>query len=347
MTSKELSALIRNNQIPGVLLLSGNSPYVKQKMLSRIVSALVPVGMEDFNLTVFDKKNTDMRDVFDVAMQFPMMSEKRVVIVDDFSWSSLSDSALGCMEDNIPNLPETTVLVFRQEVNAIQKKGNSKKALALIEKYGQVCEANKLAGTELYTFLMGYAKKMGCVLSRTNAEYLVSQAGDEENMLINELSKICNYVNGNESDGEVKKSHIDLLATKTLETKVYLLTDNLLKGMFDRAYEVYDILVKQKTEPEYLLGIIAGTFIEMYRVKVAGTYKHSRAELMEAFDYKNRDFVLAKAEKNVRNYTVAQLKQAIDLLAEADLKLKTARDDGYLIIEQLMVKLTLIITNNG
>lgn len=337
---KQLKQHIKAKDFFRVYLIIGNESYLKQFYTNQIVEKNLNLELESFNYTFFEGKGLDIRDVYETAVLMPMMSDKRCIVVDDFKIDSLGEKELKKADEIFSNLPESTVLIFKQD--SFSKK-TGKKVMTLFEKYGAVCELNKRTGADLIRPLVSSASKYGCTLDNTTAQYLVSCVGDDFNVLINELNKVCNFVGA----GVIKKEHIDAVAVKTLDAKVYYLTKALLSNNFEKAYEVLDSLLQMKTEPEYILGAIIGTYVDMYRVKVFLSNGIEPSALSESFNYKGREFVISNAARDGKKMDLATIRKCLDVLSKADTKLKTGRDGGKsrLVIEEAIVKLLLI--SNG
>lgn len=336
---KQLKQHIKAKEFFSVYLMTGDESYLKQLYTNTLVEKNIDPAFESFNFDKFEGKGLDIRDVFEKAMMMPMMSEKRCIVVDDFKLDSMGEKDVNLFEETLQNLPESTILIFRQDSVPFSKK-SGKKILSLIDKFGAVCELNKRKGQDLIKPLISSAGKQNCQLSPAMAQYLVTNVGDDFNVLINELNKVCNFVR----EGEITKEHIDAVAVKTLDSKVYYLTSALLSNNFDKAYSVLDSLFRMKTEPEYILGAIIGTYVDMYRVKVALASGVNPSVLKDSFNYNGREFVISNAQRDSKYLDLNKIRKCLEALSEADMKLKNGRDNVALIIEQVMVKL-LLITN--
>ena len=335
---KGLRKNIREKAFFPVYLFFGDESYLKTHYVNLLAQTAVDKGFESLNLDRFDGKNTDLRTIFDRALTLPMLSEKRVVIVEDYKLESLTEKDAKALSASFEELQGgNSVLVFLQSGDTFGKK-NGKKAIALFEKFGAVCELNRRKGSELIKPLISSAAKQGVVLSPAMAQYLVSCVGDDFNVLINELTKVCNYA----GSGEVTKKHIDAVAVKTVDAKVSSLTRSLISGNFEKAYDILDSLITLKTEPNYILGSIIGTYVDMYRAKVACQCTGTAQPLAPLFNYKGREFALNYAARDASKIELSALRACLDELNAADAKLKSTGTAQTLIIEQLMVKLLLI-----
>ena len=334
---KQLKAHIRGGEFLPAYIFYGNEDYLKKSYADLLCNKAVGKDFFDFNFQEFEGKDTDFSDVFDTAVMMPLMSEKRCVLVRDAKLESISDENFALFEGYFADPCESTVLVFLQ-VNNDFSPVKAKKVIDLIKKKGAACILNKRQGSELTKPLISSASKQGCELSLRAANYLVSVVGDDYNTLINEVNKICSFVGG----GEITKEHIDAVAIKTDDAKIYDLTKFLLAKNFDKAYEVLSVLIKQKVEPEYILGAIISTYVDMYRAKVSLICGIGAEELSEAYSYGKTAFRLKNGARDSSRLDIDTVRKCLDVLSEADLKLKSGRDNPTVILEQLMVRLFLV-----
>ena len=333
---KELKRHLKDGVFLRAYLICGDEDYLKQHYTMLLCESAVEEAFRALNFDQFEGKNTDLRDVFDRAATLPMLSSRRCLLVDDYPLDSLNEKALKDLEASLDALPDSAVVIFRQMQNGLGK--NAKKLTAMFDKAGAVCELDRRKGQDLFKPLIASAAKRGCTLSPAMAQYLVSCVGDDFNVLIGELSKVCAY-----AKGEITKQHIDLLAVKTLDARVYDLTRALMQHDYEKAHRVLEILLTLRTEPNFILGTIISSFVDLYRVKVAVTCCGSTEPLMQVFNYKNRAFALNYIARDAAKLSLPQIRACLGELRNADLKLKSTGDNGELILETLMVRLLLLM----
>ena len=260
---KELKAHIKSGDFHCVYLICGDEDYLKKNYTDMICQKNVSGAFESFNLEKFDGKGISLQDVFEQASIMPMMSDKRCLVVEDYKLEGANEKDISHITAYVESCPDTSIVIFLQK-NPEFSLAKAKKAADIISKHGAVCTLNKRTGNDLIKPLISSANKQGCILSTQMANYLVSQVGDDFNVLINELHKVCGY-----ADGEITKAHIDAVAVKTDDVKIYYLTKALMQKDFDKAYKVLHTLLKQKISAEYILGTIISAYVDMYRAKVS------------------------------------------------------------------------------
>lgn len=333
---KELNAHIRKGDFLPAYLITGDEDYLKRLYCDKLISAVVGDDLSGFNLDRFDSKNGEIVKILDACELMPMMNDRRCVLAEDIKLESISDGDFELLNGYFLNPPDFTVLIFYQSGDIQSTK--TKKMLDLFKRFGAVCVINKRKGKELTKSLTTAASKQNCVLSESVANYFVSVCGDDYNTLINELSKLCHYA----GEGEITKKHIDEVAVKTDDAKVYYLTKALLSKDFNRAYEILASLLRQKTEPEYILGTIISTYVDIYRARISVACSQGAEALAADFGYRNNAFRLSNAVRDSRGMSIEAVRKCLDELYSADRKLKFSRDSATVIFEQLMVRLFLI-----
>lgn len=337
---KELKAHIRSGEFYPIYLICGDEDYLKKTYTDMICSKNVSGAFESFNLEKFDGKGASLQDVFEQASIMPMMGDKRCIVVEDYKLEGANEKDITQIAAYAESCPDTSIVIFHQK-NAEFSLAKAKKAADIISKHGAVCTLNKRTGSDLIKPLISSANKQGCILSTQMANYLVSQVGDDFNVLINELHKVCGYAAG----AEITKAHIDAVAVKTDDVKIYYLTKALIQKDFDKAYKVLHTLLKQKVSAEYILGTIISSYVDMYRARVS-LFCGERAEALSAdFGYKNTAFRLTNGARDSSKMDLPTIRKCLEVLSEADMKLKKSYDDETVVLEKLMVKLFLV--SNG
>lgn len=334
---KSLKAHIKNGDLMPVYLFNGDEDYLRKLYCDMLIEKAVNKDFFDFNFQEFDVKNLDLRDVFEASEMLPMMSDRRCVLVRNAKLESMNDEDFSLLKTYLENPCESTVLIFYQSDKEFPLT-KAKKAADIIRKTGAICTLKKRSGNDLIKPLMKSAEKQGCQLSQQAANYLVSVVGDDFNVLINELGKVCHYAGG----GEITKSHIDEVAVKTDDAKIYDLTKFMLMKKFDKAFEILSVLLRQKVEPEYILGAITGSYVDMYRAKVSLACGMRADELADAYSYGKMAFRLTNGAKVSSGIDINTVRRCLDELHKADTKLKNSRDNPNIILEQLIVRLFLV-----
>ena len=72
---------VRNGVIAPIYLLEGEEPFFIDRLSSFLFDTLAPEGQRDFDAEIFYGLESDAKRIADSCRQFPVMSERRVVLV--------------------------------------------------------------------------------------------------------------------------------------------------------------------------------------------------------------------------------------------------------------------------
>ena len=184
---------------------------------------------------------------------------------------------------------------------------------------------------------MKKAAKRGCVISRADAQHIAELTLCDLSLASAETDKLCSYA----GTGEITAEMIDKLTIKQLDTSIYSLATELLKGNRRQALLILDDLIAQKIEPVVILATLSSNYIDFYRAKTAQGAGKSSQQTADDFGYaKNRTFVVTKAMNLVSRLDTEHIRNCLDILFNADLALKTSAINYRTVLEETIVKLS-------
>ena len=323
-----------------VYIFFGEDGWLKKNYTDKIIKKITDPD-DVFNFAKFGA-DCELQEVYDFAMQLPMMADKKCVILSDYDFEGCSKNDFDRLIELLSDMPDTSVFILEFDTVEFDSKKSAKfkKLVAAAEKSGGIAvKLDHRRLPELVKMLSDGAQKRGCRMDGTVAKYLIETAGDDINTLKNELDKLCAFV----GSGVIDKKTVDSVSVKTVEASVY----NLSKYIFDcnvtEALNLLDELFFMRIEPMIILHTISSVYVDMYRVYTAKKSGAKIPEISSAFGYKNREFILDKAAQNLRKFDFNKLKLSLDTLIGADSALKSFRADNKLILEQLIIRLIYII----
>lgn len=317
----------------------GVESYLVEQYARMVVRETVEEGFDAFNLQQFDGGEVSIAELEDAVEALPMMTDRKCVVVRDLDpCSGDTDRLLRLMEQ----VPDSCVLVFRQMTVLPDKRKNGwKEFLKMAEKQGVVMHFERKDVTEAAKMLAGGAKRRGCRLDVADAHYLVEQVGNDLNLLIHELDKLCALAG---EDGEITRRMIDTACPKNLEAKVFDLSKDILYRRRQQAFDLLHQLRIQRAEPVMVLGALSGAFSDFYRAKVAvasGTSAESMAAHFKS--YKGKEWKLKSAARDCGRQTIETLRTCLQILAETDTALKLRSGEEWVLLEQTVARLMEIV----
>lgn len=341
ITESELKKQLKEGGLKRVYFLYGEETYLSGHYASQI--AAKAVGKDDlaeFNLQKFDGRKCTAEELEDAAEALPLMADAKCVVVRDY------DAAAGGMANQerllrlVSDPPEACVMVFWQDAVEADVKKNAKwKAFAAaVEKCGVCVEFPRKSTADIVKLLCSGASRRNCRLLPENARLLVEQCGDDLNLLLNELDKLCALA----GEGEITREMIESAGSKNLEASVFDLSKAILQNHYARAYAILHRLLSQKEEPVNILAVLSTAYADLYRAKVAAAAGKQADTLTADFQYRGREFRLRNAARDASRLSMDVLRSSLDTLAQADLRLKSSRVDKRVVLEQTAAKLIVL-----
>ena len=338
LTEKALWSNIKSGEFLPVYLIKGSENYLKLNYANLLADSVVPAGLEVFNFHKLDGETVGMNELVECVEALPAMAPQTCVLVHDLDFEKLSDPDREDLTALLEDAPDTCVLIFWQDTVGFPLKNKKmKEMLKLIDTVGAVVDLDGRSREDLRRFIAQECKKREKSISPRAAEYLLDSVGEDMANLVTEVDKLCNYV-----DTEVTEADVDAVSVKSLESTAFQMIDALLDNQFDRVFRSISILFDMKTEPMMILGALVSTYSDMYRAKVILNEGGREGDLKALFPqaYKS-DFKLKNAFRRAGRFSMPALRKSLELLAEADTKLKSTSEDHRTVFEKLMVELAL------
>ena len=326
---------IKEGKFSPAYLFYGEEDYMKRYYLSKIKARAVGDNLPEFNLHSVDGTKADIDQIIELAIGLPMMNDYLLIIVNDFDFAGVDTDKIDAL---FASLGEGTIVLFYyQTVKPNQQKAAWKKAMKLFKEKGSVVKFDKKVARELAKIAMSAAKKRGCYFPQYLAASFIERIGNDLNLVKNEVEKLCAM----KGEGEITAEDIDLITVRTLDASAFDLTKALISGNPNTAFDILRDLADQRQEPILILGAINSSYIDMYRVKVASQKGLEATAVANFYTYK-ADWRLKRAAYNAKNLSISQLRRSINVLCEADEKLKSVTDDASVVLDETIVKLLLI-----
>lgn len=339
LTEQEFKKQLSSGDLPQVCLVFGDEEYLKKYYVTLLEKKSVDESMAGFNLHRINGENFVFDELYQAVQSMPFMSDYSCVVVKDLAVDKMKNDEFEPLLDILGDPNETCVLVFWMDsVTLDEKKDKVKTFIDAVNAVGTVLRLDKMSGAQLFKLLENGASKRGCVVSRDVSTYLANRVGDDLNTLLNELEKLCFY----KGEGEITRRDVEAICTRSLDASVFDLSKALVSGTAQQAFNILNDLLAQKEKPVIILGTLISAYVDMYRAQVALSSGEAADAAAQVFNYKRREFRLKNAARNSSNMSLEQIRTCLDILADADMRLKSTALDERRILEELMLRLMLI-----
>lgn len=339
ITEKDLKDQLKAQQFAGAYLIYGEETYLKDRALQQLRAKVVSKEAREIDYRFFEGRSVSMDTVLRDCEILPMLGEYRMIVVGDYPFESSRE--VSELEAYLKDMSPSTILVFQYDALDFDPKGSArfKSAFKVFSKYAQCLKLDKKGERDLIRYIVAYVGRQNKKMTPETAAYFLASVGADLCTVFNELDKVCAYA-GQE---EVTRADVDAVCIKSLQARVYDISKAVLRGDYDGACRILNTLFEQREQPIIILSVIASCFVDMYRAKLARAGGHELAEVLAAYNYRGREFALRNASRDSQSVSVEQLRDCIDILSAADMKLKSTAADARLVLDETLVRLMMTV----
>ncbi len=174
---------VRAGNISPVYYLMGEEDYYIDKLSDFLVDALLSVEDRDFNLDVLYGAETTADAVVELARAYPMMADRRVVLVRE----AQSIRSLDALTMYLSHITPSSVLIFCHKHGVLDKRKAVYKAL---QQSAVIFESKRLYESQLPTFVANYLKERKVSAEPQAVQMLAGHVGADLCRLAAEMDKL-------------------------------------------------------------------------------------------------------------------------------------------------------------
>ena len=303
---------VKNGNFVPVYLLMGTEPYYPDLVCDEIMKYALADSEWDFNQTVFYGLDTDAGTVASECRSYPMMAERRLVVVKEAqSMKTLEDLATYASDPM-----ESTVLVILMHGASADKRRALYKN---VQKKGVVLVSDALRDYEMPQWITSFYKSRGLDIEPAAAALLAEYAGTDMSRIMLETEKM--QKNLPEGTVRVNAADIEKNVGISRQFSIFELTKAL---SYMKAEKALKIAAYIGNGPKFMLLLAtAPLYTHFYRIlkyeaallKNPAMSKADRAKLLGVNPYFMEEYDVA-----ARNYPIRRCMKVISLLEEYDFK---------------------------
>lgn len=331
----KLKKSLKEEGLQRVYLLYGPEEYLRDDFASLLKRTCLPDGEDDFSYKRLNQENFSARALEDAVEALPFLTERTFVEVRGVDLNRLKEAEGDKVTKLIGDIPDYCTLVFVQDGN--YEPDGRKKTVKAIRKYGRDVNFTEQAQSNIVKWVRKRFAAYGKSIFPETAEYLVNFSGHFMQQLIPEIEKIAAYT----SADTIVREDIEAVASKSVETAVFELSDKLAVRDYDGAAEVMgELLGKKDTEPIMLLAMIGNQMRNIYAAKISESDKRDGNYLAEVTGVRY-DFLLQKLRNHAKKFSTARLERAVELCADTDYLMKSNGEEDENLLKELLIKLAI------
>ena len=322
LTFDEISAQIQNKKFSPIYLLFGEEQLLVDEIVDDLVTNAIDESTKSFNLDVVYGSDVTGQGILAMATSFPMMAEKRVVVVRDFDKVNGKDILISYIERPCPST--SLVLVSAKPDYRI-------KIYKMLREVAVVGEFRQLFENTIPAWIAKRAQKLGKTITSEAAHLVMTYVGRSLRDIQNELEKLCIYV------GEkrvIEVNDVEEVVGFSRQYNIFELQRAIGQRQLPRALRIVENMLRSGESP---IGIIV----------MLTRYFHKLWLLVELFAKKESEYQLAariavspgyikEYIDASRRYSSAHLESCFFRLTEADEMLKSSVMDYHTTIIVLL-----------
>lgn len=320
VTYEELAGAFRRRKFAPVTLLYGEERYYVDRLQAVLLEHSVATHERDFNLDVVYGRDTDAQTVLGLCSAFPMMAERRVVVVRDFD--ELADNKRFKEYAERPNPSAVVLLVAGEKVNL------SHHPYRAIAEHGVVAGFKRLYEREIPRFVEGEVRDRGLDIDPRAAVMLSEYVGTHLQNAVQEIDKLAAFV------GERTRIEVDDVVQasgQTREFNVFELQKAVGAGNYPMALRIAERMLQQSSnsrgEALMIVSVLTSWFTKLWVLTACHARRISEKEMAARLAIP--PYYLGDYLSSLRRLDRSALSSAFSALAAADFELKggSARDE--------------------
>ena len=320
---------IRSGSPKPVYILHGEEPYYIDQIVGEVESAVLTDAEKAFNQVVVYGRDIDIKTLQDEARQFPMMSQRRVVIIKE----AQAFKDIKVLDGYIEHPIQHTVLVIAHPNKKLDGRwswvSKAKKSPHIVFFHSEPVRPHRL-GAWLTNYLRSKSRKIDARANQLLCEYL----GSDLKKLVNEIEKIELNVG---SDKVIDADDVERYVGISKEYNVFELLKQLSYVNKSKAFQITDNLARniKKNPIQMIIPSLFNHFQRLLILTQATTNNEKQlASIMKVPPFAVKEFIAAKSK-----YPPDKIRHILSAISEADLKSKgvgSRRNDPAELLRELI-----------
>ena len=310
MDFKQIIAKIESKDFEKIYFLHGEEGFYIDKITDAIIENALEDHERDFNQSIVYGKDSDVRNIISDAKGFPMMAERRLVIVKEAQDLKQIEELTTYFE----NPSDQTIFV----VNYRNKKFDArKKSIKAAAKNGLVYKAEKIKEYRLADWITSYVKSSGYGITPKAGMLLAEFLGNDLNRIVNELEKLQILV---EKGTTINDIHIEENIGISKDYNIFELSNAVSIRDVSKANKIVDYFSHNPKAGDLVpvVGNLFGHFSRLMKIH----FLENKSKEAVAKSLGVHPFVATQLINSTRIYNPKKIAANIAVLHEYDLKSK-------------------------
>ena len=329
MTEQEFKKQLKQGEVSGLYLLTGEELYLRDHYADQVIRTVVDPAFADFNAHIYDERNFSTQEILDAVMAYPMMAEKKIIVFKEVGLLSKGEPEKEFFASLFSDLPEDCVMLLCE--SQVDKLYAPYKA---VQKYGTAVSFSYRNRNELKAWLSKALLRYQKTISDTDLLYLIDHCGPSMTALRTEFEKVVSFI-GNRTS--ITRSDIDQTVQFSDEYKMYVLTDAIFAEKGKDVYTVLNDMKRQKESAVMLVSMIGRFYGDLLKANLMLSEGASVSSIVAQLS--GPEFARRKSVDMARKADAAYLKDAVHALWDADRAIKSGEMEEWMALSVAVQKI--------
>ena len=329
ISPEKLIVSFKQKDFVPLYLFHGEEDFLIEEAVHLLIEHALDRSSKSFNLDVLQGGDADVKNIVSLASSFPMMVERRVVVVRDadklVTTEVSRDILLRYLEHPLPS----TILVF------VTEKADMRMAVfKAFQERGIVVEFKPLYENHVSGWITRSVEKYGRTITPEACQLMQAYVGKSLREINNEIEKVLIYV------GEKKMIEVDdvnAVVGMSKQYNVFELQKAIGQSDPSRAIDILEHMMDAGNSPLGMIAMLARYFHKLWVLPALREQFKSEYELASALGVS--PFFVKEYISACQGFSPARIERAFTLLLDADVALKSTMEHPKIVMTALVCKL--------
>lgn len=321
---KSLNEDLKTGKFKQIYLLCGEEAYLKKQYKERFIKAMLPEG-DTMNYAYYEGKNTNIKEVIDLAETLPFFAERRLIVLED---TGFFKSSGGDLADYITDAPSTTYFLFIE--SDVDKRSRLYKS---VKSKGHIVELGVQDENTLRRWIQSLVKKENKTMEPADIVYFLSKAGTDMENITKELEKLFCYCLERKT---ITRADIDAVCVTQITSHIFEMVNAVAQKNQRKALDLYYELLALKEPPMRILFLMEREYRILFHVKALMQQGFGKKEIASKAGL--HPFAAGRYMEQAKRFRTNELRAAMEEGADIEQRVKTGLLADSLAVELFLVK---------
>lgn len=322
---KSLNEDLKTGNFKQIYLLYGEEAYLKKQYKERFIKAMLPEG-DTMNYAYCEGKNTDIKEVIDLAETLPFFSERRLIVFENTGFFKNSGAD---MADYISGgIPDTTYFIFIE--SEVDKRSKLYKA---VKAKGYIAELGVQDENTLRRWVQSLVKKEHKTMEPSDIAYFLNKVGTDMENILREMEKLVCYAMDRDT---LTRADVDAVCVTQITNHIFEMVNAAADKNQRKALDLYYELLALKEPPMRILFLLTREYRILFHVKALLNQGYGKKEIASKAGL--HPFAAGRYMEQAKRFHSKELRETMEEGADMEQRVKTGLLTDHLAVELFLVK---------